>query len=71
MATKRASQQRFVSEPIESPLQAFRVGAGVQAMQDQVREQNARYRRTNEHILMATAAWSAYRKFRGRTRKSG
>jgi len=51
---------------VESPVDAFKIGADVRAMQDEVRENNARYRRTNEHIIMASAAWHAYRKFRGR-----
>jgi len=48
---------------VESPLDAFRIGADVRGMQQDVIESNAKYRKTNEHILLGVAAWSAYRKF--------
>jgi hypothetical protein len=67
MATKQPRPARNTAPPpvVESPLDAFKIGAEVRAMQDEVRENNARYRRTNEHIVMAAAAWHAYRKLRG------
>lgn len=68
MATKHPRPARKTASlpVVESPLDAFKIGADVRATQDEVRESNARYRRTNEHIIMASAAWHAYRKFRGR-----
>jgi len=48
---------------VESPLDAFKIGADVRAMQDQVGKENARYRRTNEHILAVVGAWTVYQKY--------
>lgn len=68
MATKHPRPARNTAPipVVESPLDAFKIGADVRAMQSEVRESNARYRLTNEHIIMASAAWHVYRKFRGR-----
>lgn len=73
MAAKRRPAPRGTVPPpvLESPLGAFRIGADVRAMQDQAAEENARYRRTNERILVAAAAWSAYRQHRARKSQQG
>jgi len=49
---------------IESPIDAFRIGADVRGMQQDVADSNAKYRKTNEHIVAGVLAWSAYKKFR-------
>jgi hypothetical protein len=51
---------------VESPLDAFKLGADVRGMQRDVEQRNAKFRKTNEHIIAGVAAWSAYRKFRSR-----
>jgi hypothetical protein len=49
---------------VESPLNAFKIGADVRGMQDEIRENNGCYAKTNAHIVLASAAWSAYRQRR-------
>jgi hypothetical protein len=66
MAAKRRPGPRGTVPPpvLESPLDAFKIGADVRAMQAEVRDNNARYAKTNAHIIMASAAWHAYRQHR-------